>query len=438
MSTLDRRTVMKGAAFSATLLAAGTAASAPSQKDVQGSTEMTRGGFSQSGLARMERVMRGHVEDGSIPGAVWAVHRRGDTHVGAVGTFRLEGKGAPMARDTIFRTASIGKPITATAAMMLVEDGVLRLDDSVDEFLPELANRKVLKSLESPLDDTVPAKRPITLRDLLTLRMGLGAVMVWPSVHPIQKAMEERGVAPGPVLYHRSPDEFMKSLGELPLAHQPGEGWLYHTGMDVAGVLISRASGKSFDAFLRERIFEPLGMKDTAFFVPAEKEHRLPACYFRDPATGVFTEFDPSGGTDFRSPPAFEAGGGGLVQTVDDYLVFARMLLGKGEVDGIRLLSRPSVELMTTDQIRDEERDDPFFFRGASGWGFGMAVATKKTDIWMNPGRFGWDGGFGTSAYADPKEGLIGMLFTQRMMDSPVAPRAFTDFWTQAYAAIGD
>lgn len=400
---------------------------------------MTNGGFSRAGLERMERVMAALVERGEVPGLVWAVHRRGETHVGAAGTFRPDGEGPPMARDTIFRTASICKPVTAAAAMMLVEDGVLGLDDPVDEYLPELAKRKVLKSLESPLDDTVPAKRPITLRDLLTLRMGLGAVMVWPAVHPIQKAMEERGVAPGPALYSAgSQDHYMKSLGELPLVHQPGEGWLYHTGMEVAGVLVSRASGRSLGAFLKERIFDPLGMKDTAFFVPAEKQQRLPPCYGRDPATGTFGEFDPSGGTGFRSPPVFESGGGGLVQTVDDYMAFARMMLGGGEVDGVRRLSRASVELMTTDQLSEDERNDPFFFRGASGWGFGMSVAVKKTDLWMNPGRFGWDGGLGTSAYVDPKEGLVGVLCTQRMMDSPLPPPAFTAFWTQAYAAMAD
>jgi CubicO group peptidase (beta-lactamase class C family) len=445
MSTaLDRRTVMKGAAFSATLLGSGAAAAAETPAlaaaPVQRSTTMTSAAFSQARLARMERVMRRHVEEGDIPGVVWAVHRNGETHFGAAGTFRLNGEGAPMARDTIFRVASIGKPITAAAAMMLVEDGVLRLDDPVDEYLPELANRKVLKSLESPLDDTVPAKRAITLRDLLTLRLGLGAIMVWPSVHPIQKAMEERGVAPGPVLFHAgSQDEFMKRIGELPLVHQPGEGWLYHTGMEVAGVLISRASGKSFGDFLKERIFEPLGMKDSAFYVPAEKQRRLPACYFRDPQTGVFSEFDPSGGTGFLSPPSFEAGGGGLVQAIDDYLVFARMLLGKGEVDGVRLLSRSSVELMTTDLISEAHKAaNPFFFPEGGGWGLGMSVATKKVDVFVNPGRFGWNGGFGTSAYADPKEGLIGVLFTQRMMDSPSAPAVFTDFWNQAYAAMAD
>lgn len=263
--------------------------------------------------------------------------------------------------------------------------------------------------------------------------------MVWPSRHPIQKAMEERGVAPGPVLYNRPAGEFMRSLGELPLVHQPGEGWLYRTGMDVAGVLIERAAGKSLGSFMKERIFDPLGMKDTGFFVSPEKQHRLPCCYTRDAATGALGVFDPSGGTGFRSPPALEAGGGGLVSTVDDYLAFARMLLGKGRLDGTRILSRNAVEVMTTDLIsQGQKAANPFFFPDGGGWGLGMSVATKKVDVFVNPGRFGWDGGFGTSAYTDPKEGLIGVLFTQRMMDSPQPPRVFTDFWTQAYAAIGD
>jgi CubicO group peptidase (beta-lactamase class C family) len=399
---------------------------------------MTAGEFSQAGLARMQRVMEKHVADGSIPGAVWAIHRRGETVAGAAGHFRLNGEGPTMARDTIFRVASITKPVTAAAAMLLVEDGVLRIDDPVDPFLPELANRKVLKSLEAPVDDTVPASRPITLRDLLTLRLGLGAIMVWPPKLPVQHAIAEAGFAPGPVMFHAGDqDEFMRRIGSLPLVHQPGEGWLYHTGLDIAGVLVSRASGKSFGDFLKARIFDPLGMKDTAFYVPQDKQDRLPTCYTRDPATGAFSEFDPSGGAGFRSPPPFEAGGGGLVSTVDDYLAFQRMMLGKGTADGQRLLSRNTVEFMTTDLISDAQKAaNPFFFPDGGGWGLGMSVATKKVDVYINPGRFGWDGGFGTSAYADPKEEFAGVLMTQRMMDSPSAPAHFVDFWTQAYAAI--
>ncbi|MBX3531210.1 MAG: beta-lactamase family protein [Rhizobiaceae bacterium] len=398
---------------------------------------MTEKGFDEAGLARMERVMRGDVPT-EVPGYVYAVHRKGQTVLRTHGTFGANGAGAAMAQDTIFRVASITKPVTAAAAMMLVEDGVLTLDGPVDPFLPELANRKVLKRMDSPLDDTEPARRPISLRDLLTMRMGLGAIMVWPSAWPIQHAMDERGVSPGPVLFAGSSDDYMKGLADLPLVHQPGEGWLYDTGLNVAGILIARASGKKLSAFMEERIFGPLGMVDTAFFVPEQKRHRLSDCYTKDQATGAFNAFDPSGGSGFLSRPAHEAGNGGLVSTVPDFLAFMRMLHGFGEADGRRVLSRQTVELMRTDAIAPAHKAaQPFFFGEGGGWGLGMSVATKKTESFTNAGRFGWDGGFGTSAYSDPVADLTGVLFTQRTMDSPVAPKVFNDFWTQAYAAIG-
>jgi CubicO group peptidase (beta-lactamase class C family) len=161
----------------------------------------------------------------------------------------------------------------------------LRLDDPVDEFLPELASRKVLRRIDAPLDDVVPANRAIMLRDVLTFRLGFGAVMLWPPVYPIQKAMEAAGLMPGPNPFERRPDDYMKRFGALPLMHQPGEKWMYHTGSDVLGVLIARASGQDFSDFLRERIFVPLGMKDTDFHVPAEKRDRFATSYMRDPAT---------------------------------------------------------------------------------------------------------------------------------------------------------
>jgi CubicO group peptidase (beta-lactamase class C family) len=195
------------------------------------------------------------------------VSRGEDVHVEALGA--LSFGGSPMHRDSIFRIASMTKPITAAAAMILVEECKLRLDDPVDEFLPELASRKVLRRIDAPLDDVVPAKSAITLRDLLTFRWGFGAVMVWPPAYPIQKAMEAAGLMPGPNPVELTPDDYLKRLGALPLMHQPGEKWMYHTDSDVLGVLIARASGQSLSDFLRERIFAPLGMKDTDFHVPA-------------------------------------------------------------------------------------------------------------------------------------------------------------------------
>ncbi|WP_378948564.1 serine hydrolase domain-containing protein [Mesorhizobium sp. ANAO-SY3R2] len=397
---------------------------------------MSTGHFAADRLGRMRSVMAGHVERGDVPGLVWAVSRGGETHVEAVGTLALGGT-APMRRDSIFRIASLTKPVTAAAVMILVEECRLRLDDPVDKWLPELADRKVLRAVDGPLADTVPADRPISLRDLLTLRFGLGAIMEYPIRYPIQHAMEEAGIAPSADVFRGAPDDYMKRLGGLPLAHQPGDGWLYHTGLDVAGVLVSRAAGRPLSAFMQERIFAPLGMKDTGFFVPTEKVYRFATAYSRDVQTGKFTVYDEAAGGLFTRSPAFESGGGGLVSTADDYLAFQKMLLGKGKLGSTRILSRASVELITSDHLTPEQKDSAqMFFNGNSGWGFGMAVALKRDNLWMTPGRFGWDGGYGTSAYADPTEDIAGVLLTQRMMDSPEAPKHYVDFWTSAYQAL--
>jgi len=346
-----------------------------------------------------------------------------------------------MRRDTIFRIASVTKPIVAAAAMILVEECALRLDEPIDPWLPELADRRVLRAIDSPLDDTVPATRPITLRDLLTFRLGIGAVMVFPPRYPIQQAMAEAGVAPGPTLPAYAPDELMKRFGSLPLVHQPGERWLYNSGSDILGVLISRVAGTSLEEFLRERIFVPLGMNDTSFSVPESKLDRLASSYWTNPATGEFEVFDGIDDSRWASPPVFESGAGGLVSTVDDLLAFGEMMLKGGKYDSERILSRRSVEVMTTDQITPDQKALSVFFPGfwdSHGWGFGVSVVTRRDDLAATPGRYGWDGGYGTSWYVDPKEELTGILMTQRVWDDPGAPLILVDFWTSAYGAIDD
>ncbi len=240
----------------------------------------------------------------------------------AIGVAAVGGKKA-IQRDAIFRIASMTKPVTAAAALILVEECKLRLDDPVDRLLPELANRKVLKRLDGPLDDTVPAKRPITVRDLLTFRMGLG-IIISPDATPIQKAMSELRLgqgAPNPATIP-APDEWIRRLGTLPLMCQPGEKWLYNMGSDVLGVLIARATGQPFETLLRERIFEPLGMKDTGFSVPPANIDRLATSYRPNFQTGVLEVHDESAGGQWSRPPAFPSGGAGLVSTIDDYLAF--------------------------------------------------------------------------------------------------------------------
>ncbi len=397
-------------------------------------------GLSKARLGRMHDVMAGHVERGAVPGLVTLVSRRGEVHVDAIG-MKADGGRDPMRRDTIFRIASMTKPVTALAAMILVEECKLRLDEPVDRWLPELAGRKVLKRIDSPLEDTVPAKRPITLRDLLTLRLGLGAVMAPPNTYPIQKAMAEAGVAPGPSLPSHAPDELMRRFGSLPLLHQPGEKWMYHSGSDILGVLIGRATGQKLEAFFHERIFAPLGMKDTGFSVPEAKLDRLATCYQTDPTTGRLAVFDRARNGRFARPPVFESGGGGLVSTVDDFLAFGQMMLDKGKHGRERILSRLSIELMTTDHITHEQKVASYFFPGFwdnRGWGFGMSVITRRYDLAAVPRRYGWDGGYGTSWYSDPKEDMVAILMTQRVWDSPSPPDVYLDFWTSAYQSIDD
>jgi CubicO group peptidase (beta-lactamase class C family) len=234
----------------------------------------------------MRDVMAGYVERGEVPGLVTLVCRRGEVHVDAIGRQAIGGD--PIRRDTIFRIASMTKPITAAATMILVEECKLRLDEPVDRLLPELADRAVLKGLDSPLDDTEPARRPITVRDLLTFRMGFGQMMAPPNAYPILKSASEQQIGMGPPspAAMPAPDEWIRRLGTLPLMHQPGETWIYNTGSDVLGVLIARASGQALEAFLRERLFEPLGMKDTAFSVPATKLDRLTTSYWTNPKLG--------------------------------------------------------------------------------------------------------------------------------------------------------
>jgi CubicO group peptidase (beta-lactamase class C family) len=394
-------------------------------------------GLSRTRLGRMHEVMASHVAAGEMPGLVTLVSRHGEIHVDAIGLQAIGG--APMARDTIFRITSMTKPVTAVAAMILVEECKIGLDDAVDRWLPELADRKVLRAIDAAIDDTVPARRAITLRDLLTFRLGYGMIPIFPDRYPIQKAIAEAGFAPGPVFPSFPPDELVRRYGSLPLIHQPGERWLYNSGTEILSVLIARVAGTTLGEFFAERIFAPLGMNDTAFSVPGNKRNRFATSYARDHATQQLKVFDDPVTGKFSSPPVFENGSAGLVSTADDFNAFAQMMLNGGRLGSERILSRPSVELMTTDQITPEQKLGSELFLGdIRGWGFGMSVFTGRDNLFTSPGRFGWDGGFGTSWYSDPREQLTGILLTQRMMDSPQPPRVMADFWTSAYQAIDD
>jgi len=257
--------------------------------------------------SRMHEIMAGYVARGEIPGLITLVARGGAAEVDVSGA--MEAGGEPLQRDSIFRIASLTKPITAAAAMILVDDGTLGLDEPVDRWLPELASRKVLRRINGPLDDTVPAARLITVRDLLTFTMGMGIPFAPSGTYPIQRALDDLQLGQGAPRSQAppEPDEWLRRLGTLPLMHQPGERWMYNTGCDVLGALIARAAGQPFDRFLRERMFEPLGTTDTAFSVPAEKRDRLVTSYLVDPASGALQPSDPPDGQ-WSRPPAFPSG----------------------------------------------------------------------------------------------------------------------------------
>lgn len=402
---------------------------------------MTAAAFSQSGLARLHDALSRHVASGNPHGLAAVVSRRGEAHVEVLGTMTSGGK-EPVRRDTIFRISSMSKPITGAATMLLVEDGTLRLDDPVDRLLPELANRRVLNRLEAPLEDTVPAKRPLTVRDLLTFTLGFGDLFADPAQVPVLKAANDfhLGMGPPEPATMPPPSEWMRRLGSLPLMYQPGERWQYNTGADILGVLLARASHEPLESFLRGRLFEPLGMRDTAFHVPAAKMTRFGPTYWTNHATGQEGIYDEAAGGQWSRPPAFPSGAGGLVSTLDDYAAFAEMLMNHGERGKHRILSERSVSAMTRDQLTPDQKRDELIkgYWANHGWGFGLSVLTGPDELSTAPGRYGWDGGLGTSWYNDPKEGLVTILLTNRMWTSPNPPDVFHDFWKSVYEALPD
>jgi CubicO group peptidase (beta-lactamase class C family) len=385
-------------------------------------------GLTAEGLGRLDEAAERHVGDHQIPGLVALVARGDQVHVTALGTLTTGG-GKPAARDSLFRIASTSKPVTAAAALALAGEGLLDLDEPVDRLLPELADRRVLRRIDGALDDTVPASRPVTARDLLTFTFGFGLAMEMftsPGPLPVVAAAEELGLAtlrapnrdvqPGP-------GTWIAGLGTLPLIAQPGERWLYNTGASVLGVLIGRAAGEPFEDVLRSRVLAPLGMRDTAFY--AADSQRLATAY--RPTPDGLVAWDEQDGS-YSRPPAFCDGAAGLVSTVDDLLAFARMLL-RG---GTPVMSGEAARAMTTDQLTPEQKArgglTPDFFSGRS-WGFCQAVADS--------GAFGWDGVYGTSWLVDPNHELTVIVLTQRMFETGAAPQAHRDIQAAAYAALG-
>ncbi|WP_405666063.1 beta-lactamase family protein [Streptomyces sp. NBC_01527] len=375
----------------------------------------------------LHEILDAHVSKGPVPGAVGLVAKGDRTEVRAAGSADTEGT-APMARDSIFRIASMTKPIVAAAVMMLVEEGRIALDEPVGRWLPELASPKVLRTPSGPLDDVVPATRPITVSDLLTFRAGYGfpSDFALPGVAPLFSELKQ-GPEPADV---PAPDDWMARLSRIPLLNQPGEAWLYNTCSDIQGVLIARVSGRSLPEFLDERLFRPLGMVDTGFAVPAAKLDRFTSLYRIGP-NGDPQLVDTPGGQ-WSSVPAFPSGAGGLVSTLDDWLAFARMMLADGTFDGRRLLSPGSVRRMTTDHLTRAQREASGLFIEGQGWGFGGSVDVGTTNPWNVPGRYGWVGGTGTTGHFVPSTGTVTIMLSQLEMTGPTPPALMRDFWQYA------
>jgi CubicO group peptidase (beta-lactamase class C family) len=401
------------------------------------------GDFSSKRLVRLRELLERHVDSGFVPGVVAVLARHGEAHIEATGNLAFEGAGSrkPMAGDTICRMGSMTKPIVAACAMTLVEDCTVRLDDPVDDLLPELADMTVLADPNGPLDHTVAAKRPITLRDLLTYTLGTGMVPAEPGTVPIADALNTLGPPPLTPGDPPPPDEWIRQLGTLPLVHQPGERWMYDTAADVTGILVARATGLSFGDALRERICDPLGMKDTAFSVDGESLGRLATAYERDNAvTGEPVVEDGPDGR-WSRPPVFERGGGGLVSTAADYLAFASALLAGGSHHGERVLSRPSVTLMTSDHLTPAQKAVSGFWPGyfdTMGWGFGVSVVTGRTHLGPSVGSYGWPGFYGTAWYNDPAEDMTTIFIMQRAHAGDQRLPMWFDLWTAVYQAIDD
>jgi CubicO group peptidase (beta-lactamase class C family) len=402
-------------------------------------------GLSPERLGRLSSVLHSYVERGEIAGVVALIHRHGEEAAAwAIGWQDREAQ-LPIQRNTLFRLMSMTKPVTAVAALMLVEEGRIRLYDPVDAWLPELAHPMVMRDPDGSPEEVYPAPRSITLHDLLTYRLGIGwgTSSLWSRIfalmpYPPRLEQEER----------LDPDAWMARLGALPLVYEPGARWLYQVASDVLGVLIARITSLLLETVLRERIFEPLGMVDTSFWVPQEKRRRLAVLYAKA-ATGELTVVDHPQSTGWAEPPLFPSGGAGLVSTSDDYQRFGRMLLGKGKLDGMRLLSRKTVEAMTTDYLTPEQHSHPFFafdrydadrsgMWSNRGFGYGIAVRTRRIGLGPSVGSLSWPGAFGTLFLADPQEDLMATLLLQVASANPFYTQVGEDFFTLTYQAITD
>lgn len=399
---------------------------------------------------RAREVVHSFVERGEIAGAVVTIERRGqEAAAWAIGSADLERRRA-MQRDTIFRIASMTKPIVTAALLALVDQQRIGLFDGVERWLPELSQRSVLRNPEGALDDVVPAETPITLHHVLSYQMGYGwgaTALRAQFMRLIASPLAEAQAMPHDEL---APDAWMQQLGALPLACAPGTRWLYHVPGDVAGVLIARITGKPLESALRELILDPLGMSDTRFSVGPGQQNRLAALYTRHAGAEQFRVVDDPERSRWATPPLFPSGGGGLVSTADDFQRFSRMLLRRGTSEnGQRIVSRKLIEAMSTDYLTPAQHSQPFgnFDRydlddsaiwTHRGFGYGVSVRVNRVGFGPSVGTLSWPGAFGTTWLADPSEDLLLTLLVQRVSNNPFYTRLAEALTEAVYRAIDD
>jgi CubicO group peptidase (beta-lactamase class C family) len=393
-------------------------------------------GLADVDLARFEKVAGSSIDSGVVPGLVALAGQGDQAHVEAHGTL---GAGRPVRRDSQFRISATTTPVTGALTLALVREGLLDLDEPVDRLLPELAGRRVLRAMDGPLDDTVPAARPVTVRDLLTFTLGFGAMPEmyeadedWPVV-VAESELPLAVIGPPDPGRQPDPDTWIAALGSLPLITQPGERWANNAGAQVLGVLAGRAAGMPVAEVYRTRLFDPLGMKDTAFF--AADATRLATAYHQTP--DGLEVWDPPDGA-WSRPPAFGDGGGGLVSTADDLWAFTRMLLRGGEP----VLTPAAVAAMTSGQLTAAQRR----FAGPGDWWPGPSPRFRQQRDWglglsvITAGRFagacGWDGGLGCTWLVDPARDRAVIVLTQQLFGGPEAvPAVHADLQEAAFGA---
>ncbi len=378
-------------------------------------------------LAPIREVAARHVGDDRVPGLVVLVVRGDQTYAEPFGSQTIGGP--PMQRDSLFRISSMTKPVTGTATLALASEGLLSLDQPIGELVPELARPRVLRRADGPLEDTVEARRAVTVRDLLTFTHGFGMAVemfMAPEPWPVVTAAEQLELATlGPPDPDAPPDRetWIARLGSLPLIAQPGERWLYNTGATVLGVLLARAAAMPFDEVLRTRVFEPLAMTDTAFFT--SELSRFTATYA--PGPDGLTVWDPPEGRWSRRP-ANPDGAAGLVSSADDMAALARALLDGGRP----ILDSAAVAEMTRNQLSAEQLASSAAFLGGDGWGLCQSVVVEGP----RAGAFGWNGGLGTSWLVDPARDLAVIVMTNRMFDSPGLPQVHRDVRDAVYEVL--